>query len=400
MQTGFLNHLRETLTDIETKGLYKRERQIVSPQAGGIRVREDEATREMLNLCANNYLGLANHPEIAEAARFALDSHGFGMASVRFICGTQDLHRQLEQSIAAYLGKDDAIIFAACFDANGGIFETLLGPDDAIISDSLNHASIIDGVRLSKARRYRFANSDMDGLETELKKAVADGTRFRLVVTDGVFSMDGYVAKLPEICALAEKHGASVMVDDCHATGHLGDKGKGTPVLTGAGDRVDIITGTFGKTLGGGMGGFIAAAQPIIDLLRQRARPYLFSNSLAPPLAAGALKAIEIAEKADDLRARLQNHAKRFRAGLSVAGFELLAGETPIIPVMTHDAVLAQKLAAELDTRGVYVAGFFFPVVPEGKARIRTQMSAALSDDDITFAIAAFADAGKAIGLI
>ena len=400
MQTGFLDHLRETLTDIEDRGLYKREREIVSPQSGRIKVREGETTREMVNLCANNYLGLANHPEIANAARQALDSHGFGMASVRFICGTEDLHRALERAIADYLGKDDAILFAACFDANGGIFETLLGPDDAIISDSLNHASIIDGVRLSKAKRYRFANSDMDALETELKRAEADGTRFRLIVTDGVFSMDGYVAKLPEICALAEKYGASVMVDDCHATGHLGDKGKGTPALTGAGDRVDVITGTFGKTLGGGMGGFIAAAQPIIDLLRQRARPYLFSNSLAPPLAAGALKAIEIAEKADDLRARLQTHARRFRAGLSDAGFELLPGETPIIPVMTHDAVLAQQLAAELDRRGVYVAGFFYPVVPEGKARIRTQMSAALTDADIDFAVSAFADAGKAIGLI
>lgn len=400
MQTGLLVHFGATLADIEARGLTKRERQIVSAQSARIKVRESDGTREMLNLCANNYLGLANHPEIAAAARQALDSHGFGMASVRFICGTQDLHRQLEQAIAAYLGKDDAIIFAACFDANGGIFETLLGPDDAIISDGLNHASIIDGVRLSKARRYRFANSDMDGLESELKKAVADGTRFRLIVTDGVFSMDGYVARLPEICALAERYGASVMVDDCHATGHLGDKGKGTPALTGAGDRVDIITGTFGKTLGGGMGGFITAAQPIIDLLRQRARPYLFSNSLAPPLATGALKAIEIAERADDLRTRLTEHARRFRAGLSEAGFELLAGETPIIPVMTHDAVLAQRLAAELDRRGIYVAGFFFPVVPEGKARIRTQMSAALTDADIDFAVAGFADAGKAIGLI
>ena len=400
MQTGFLDHLRETLTDIEAKGLYKRERRIVSPQSGRISVRENETAREMVNLCANNYLGLANHPEIEAAAREALESHGFGMASVRFICGTQNLHRQLEQAIAAYLGKDDAILFAACFDANGGIFETLLGPDDAIISDSLNHASIIDGVRLSKARRYRFANSDMDALETQLKQAEADGTRFRLIVTDGVFSMDGYVAKLPEICSLAERYGASVMVDDCHATGHLGDKGRGTPTLTGASDRVDIVTGTFGKTLGGGMGGFVAAPQPIIDLLRQRARPYLFSNSLAPPLAAGALKAIEIAEKADDLRARLQHHAKRFRDGLSSAGFDLLPSETPIIPVMTHDAALAQKLATELDRRGVYVAGFFYPVVPEGKARIRTQMSAALSDEDIDFAISTFADAGKAIGLI
>jgi glycine C-acetyltransferase len=400
MQTGFLDHITETLKGIEADGLLKREREIVSPQSGRIQVRDARGTREMINLCANNYLGLANHPEIEQAAKAAIDSHGFGMASVRFICGAQDIHRELEQAIARYLDKDDAILFAACFDANGGIFETLLGPEDAIISDSLNHASIIDGVRLSKAKRYRYANSDMDGLEDELKKAVAEGTRFRLIVTDGVFSMDGYVAKLPEICALAEKYGAMVMIDECHATGHLGDKGKGTPTLTGVGTRVDIITGTFGKTLGGAMGGFIAGPKAAIDLLRQRARPYLFSNSLAPAVAAGSLKAIEIAESADDLRAKLSGHTKRFRQGLTEAGFELLPGETPIIPVMTHDAVLAQKLAAELDARGVYVAGFFFPVVPKGQARIRTQMSAALSEADIDTAIAAFIDAGKTIGMI
>lgn len=400
MQTGFLDHITDILQGIEADGLLKREREIVSPQSGRIRVRDAKGTREMINLCANNYLGLANHPEIEQAAKAAIDSHGFGMASVRFICGAQDIHRQLEQAIARYLDKDDAILFAACFDANGGIFETLLGPEDAIISDSLNHASIIDGVRLSKAKRYRYANSDMDALEDELKKAIAEGTRFRLVVTDGVFSMDGYVAKLPEICALAEKYGAMVMIDECHATGHLGTKGKGTPTLTGVGTRVDIITGTFGKTLGGAMGGFIAGPKAAIDLLRQRARPYLFSNSLAPAVAAGSLKAIEIAENADDLRAKLTGHTKRFRQGLTEAGFELLPGETPIIPVMTHDAVLAQKLAAELDARGVYVAGFFFPVVPKGQARIRTQMSAALSEADIDTAIAAFIDAGKTIGMI
>jgi glycine C-acetyltransferase len=400
MQTGFLDHITDILHGIEADGLLKREREIVSPQSGRIQVRDARGTREMINLCANNYLGLANHPEIEMAAKAAIDSHGFGMASVRFICGAQDIHRALEQAIARYLDKDDAILFAACFDANGGIFETLLGPEDAIISDSLNHASIIDGVRLSKAKRYRYANSDMDGLEDELKKAIAEGTRFRLIVTDGVFSMDGYVAKLPEICALAEKYGAMVMIDECHATGHLGEKGKGTPTLTGVGTRVDIITGTFGKTLGGAMGGFIAGPKAAIDLLRQRARPYLFSNSLAPAVAAGSLKAIEIAESADDLRAKLTSHTKRFRQGLTEAGFELLPGETPIIPVMTHDAVLAQKLAAELDARGVYVAGFFFPVVPKGQARIRTQMSAALSEADIDTAIAAFIDAGKTIGMI
>ncbi|MCC8931787.1 glycine C-acetyltransferase [Rhizobium sp. 'Codium 1'] len=400
MQTGFLDHITETLKSIEADGLLKREREIVSPQSGRIQVRDAKGTREMINLCANNYLGLANHPDIEQAAKAAIDSHGFGMASVRFICGAQDIHRALEQAIARYLDKDDAILFAACFDANGGIFETLLGPEDAIISDSLNHASIIDGVRLSKAKRYRYANSDMDGLEDELKKAIADGTRFRLIVTDGVFSMDGYVAKLPEICALAEKYGAMVMIDECHATGHLGTKGKGTPTLTGVGTRVDIITGTFGKTLGGAMGGFIAGPKAAIDLLRQRARPYLFSNSLAPAVAAGSLKAIEIAESADELRTKLTGHTRRFRQGLTEAGFELLPGETPIIPVMTHDAVLAQKLAAELDARGVYVAGFFFPVVPKGQARIRTQMSAALSEADIDTAIAAFIDAGKTIGMI
>jgi len=291
-------------------------------------------------------------------------------------------------------------VFAACFDANGGVFEPLMGEEDAIISDSLNHASIIDGVRLAKARRYRFANSDMNALEDCLKQAGADGARFKLIATDGVFSMDGYVAKLPEICALAERYGAMVLVDDCHATGHLGDKGRGTPALTGAGDKVDIVTGTFGKTLGGGMGGFVAAAQPIVDLLRQRARPYLFSNSLAPPVAAGALKALEIAARADDLRARLTDHTKKFRAGLEAAGLSTLPGVTPIIPVMLGEARLAQDLASALDERGVYVAGFFFPVVPKGKARIRTQMSAALTAEDVDIAVAAFRDAGKALGIL
>ena len=397
MQLGFLDHLTTTLADIDAQGLMKREREIVSPQAGGI---ELTGGRRMVNLCANNYLGLADHPEVIAAARDGLERYGFGMASVRFICGTLDLHRELEHAIARYVGKDDAILFAACFDANGGLFETLLTDQDAIISDALNHASIIDGVRLSKAKRYRYQTSDMDDLETQLKQAVADGTRFRIVATDGVFSMDGYVAKLPEICALAEKYGALVMVDDCHATGHLGDKGSGTPTLTGAGDRVDIITGTFGKTLGGAMGGFIAAAQPIIDLLRQRARPYLFSNALAPSVAAGSLKAIAIAEAADDRRKKLMGHAQRFRLAMGEAGFELLPGTTPIIPVMLGDAKLAQAMAAALDKRGVYVAGFFYPVVPQGRARIRTQLSASLSFHDVTLAIEAFVDAGKELGVI
>ena len=290
MNQPFLTHLSETLRQIEADGLYKRERLIETPQDGRISIVGASGSRPMLNLCANNYLGLANHPEIRQAAAAALDTHGFGMASVRFICGTQDIHRELERAVADWLGKDDAILFAACFDANGGLFEPLLGQDDAIISDSLNHASIIDGVRLAKAKRYRFAASDMNDLEAQLKQADADGARFKLIVTDGVFSMDGHVANLKDITALATRYGALVAVDDCHATGHLGDGGRGTPALTGVGDAVDIVTGTFGKTLGGGMGGFVAAAQPIVDLLRQRARPYLFSNSLAPPIAAGALK--------------------------------------------------------------------------------------------------------------
>jgi len=394
MQPAFLDHLRTTLTEIEAAGLYKRERQITGPQGGRVSVGD----RKLVNLCANNYLGLADHPEIVHAASDAVHRYGFGMASVRFICGTLDLHRELEEATARYLGKDDSILFAACFDANGGLFETLLGPEDAVISDALNHASIIDGVRLSKAKRYRYATSDMDELETQLKQADSDGARFKLIVTDGVFSMDGYVAKLPEIRTLADRYGAIVAVDDCHATGHLGPKGKGTGALTGT--EIDIVTGTFGKTLGGAMGGFIAGPQPVIDLLRQRARPYLFSNALAPAVAAGSLKAIEIAEAADDRRDKLMRHTRRFRAGLTAAGFELLPGETPIIPVMLGEATRAQDLAKALDRRGVYVAGFFFPVVPQGKARIRTQMSAALEDTDIDFAIGAFEDAGKELGLI
>jgi glycine C-acetyltransferase len=392
--------VRELLSQIEADGLYKRERTISSAQAGRIRVVSQATERELVNLCANNYLGLADHPEVIAAAKRGLDEFGFGMASVRFICGTQTLHRELERTIARYLCKDDAILFAACFDANGGVFEPLLEADDAIISDSLNHASIIDGVRLCKARRYRFANGDMNELEDRLKEADRDGAGFKLIATDGVFSMDGYVAKLPAICNLAERYAAVVMVDDCHATGHLGEAGRGTPTLTGTRHQVDIVTGTLGKSLGGAMGGFVAASQPIIDLLRQRARPYLFSNSLAPAVAAGSIEAIRIAERADDRRQRLTAHARRFRSGLEQAGFELLAGETPIIPVMLHDARLAQDMAAALDERGIYVSAFFYPVVPKGKARIRTQMSAALSEKDVDLAVEAFTDAGKVLGVI
>jgi glycine C-acetyltransferase len=392
--------IRELVSQIQAEGLYKRERVITGAQAGRIRVVSQSSERELVNLCANNYLGLADHPEIIAAAKRGLDEFGFGMASVRFICGTQTLHRELERMIARYLDKDDAILFAACFDANGGVFEPLLEADDAIISDSLNHASIIDGVRLCKARRYRFANGDINELEDRLKEADRGGARFKLIATDGVFSMDGYLAKLPAICALAERYGAIVMVDDCHATGHLGEAGRGTPTLTGTSRQVDIVTGTLGKSLGGAMGGFVAASQPIIDLLRQRARPYLFSNSLAPAVAAGSIKAIQIAETADDRRQLLAAYARRFRSGLEKAGFELLAGETPIIPVMLHDARLAQNMAAALDERGIYVAAFFYPVVPKGKARIRTQMSAALTEKDVELAVDAFTDAGKALGVI
>ncbi|UPK31184.1 glycine C-acetyltransferase [Bradyrhizobium sp. 195] len=392
--------VRELLSQLVADGLYKRERRISSAQAGRIRVVSQASERELVNLCANNYLGLADHPEVIAAAKRGLDEFGFGMASVRFICGTQTLHRELECTIARYLCKDDAILFAACFDANGGVFEPLLEAEDAIISDSLNHASIIDGVRLCKANRYRFANGDMNELEGRLKEADKNGGRFKLIATDGVFSMDGYVAKLPAICNLAEKYGAVVMVDDCHATGHLGESGRGTPTLTGTRHQVDIVTGTLGKSLGGATGGFVAASQPIIDLLRQRARPYLFSNSLAPAVAAGSIEAIRIAERADDRRQRLTAHARRFRSGLEQAGFELLAGETPIIPVMMHDSRLAQDMAAALDERGIYVSAFFYPVVPQGKARIRTQMSAALSDRDVDLAVEAFTDAGKVLGVI
>ena len=394
------DRIRVLLSQIEAEGLYKRERVINSAQAGRIRVISQASERELVNLCANNYLGLADHPEVIAAAKRGLDEFGFGMASVRFICGTQALHRDLERTIARYLNKDDAILFAACFDANGGVFEPLLDADDAIISDSLNHASIIDGVRLCKARRYRFANGDMNDLEDRLKEADREGARFKLIATDGVFSMDGYVANLAAICNLAERYGAVVMVDDCHATGHLGEAGRGTPTLTGTSRKVDIVTGTLGKSLGGAMGGFVAASQSIIDLLRQRARPYLFSNSLAPAVAAGSIKAIAIAERADDRRQLLAAHARRFRSGLEKAGFELLAGETPIIPVMLHEAQLAQDMAAALDERGVYVAPFFYPVVPKGTARIRTQMSAALTEQDVELAVDAFTDAGKALGVI
>lgn len=391
---SFLDHITATIAQIEADGLMKRERLITGAQGAHVQM----AGREMLNLCANNYLGLADDPRLIAAAKQAMDDHGFGMASVRFICGTQDLHRQLETRLARYLGHDDTILFAACFDANGGLFEPLLGPEDAVISDALNHASIIDGIRLCKAKRYRYANSDMADLDAQLQAAKADGARFILIATDGVFSMDGYYAKLPEIRALADTYGAMIMVDDCHATGFTGPKGAGTPARAGV--KVDILTGTLGKALGGALGGYIAAPQPVIDLLRQRARPYLFSNALPPAVVGAALAALDIVEQADDLRAQLTENAKYWRKGLTAAGFTLLPGDHPIIPVMLNDAKLAQAMAADLNTRGVHVAPFFFPVVPKGQARIRTQMNAALTREDLDFALDAFKAAGKATGVL
>ena len=393
--------MSSTLADISTEldairaqSLWKVERPILGHQSAHIRVKSGE----VLNFCANNYLGLADHPDLIDAAREALYSHGLGMASVRFICGTSDLHLALEQRLAQYLQMDDSILFAACFDANGAVFEPLFGEHDAIISDALNHASIIDGIRLSKAKRFRFANGDMNDLESQLKAAREGGARRVIVVTDGVFSMDGYFARLAEVRALADRFDALVMVDDCHATGFIGPQGRGTPHRAGV--KVDILTGTLGKALGGSAGGYIAAAKPIVDLMRQRARPYLFSNALPPPIVAAGIKAIDMAEQGDDLRARLFDNAKRFRAGMSKAGFNLLPGEHPIIPVMLGEAKLAQDMATKLYDKGIYVTGFFFPVVPKGQARIRTQMSAAHSPEDIDAAIAAFTAAGQELGVI
>jgi glycine C-acetyltransferase len=401
MKTAFLDQITNTLHEIETAGLCKRERQIVSPQAGRIDVHLDGKKHpHVVNLCANNYLGLANHPRLLGAAEKALKTQGFGMASVRFICGTQDQHRALEQRLAGFLGKDDAILFAACFDANGGVFEPLLSTEDAIISDALNHASIIDGIRLCKAKRYRYANSDMAELESRLIEARDAGARFTMIATDGVFSMDGYLAKLPEITALAQKYDAIVMVDDCHATGFMGPQGRGTPAHFGVVDRVDILTGTLGKALGGAIGGYIAGPQPVIDLLRQRARPYLFSNSLPPMIVAAGLEALDLVEQSDALRERLFENTAFWRAGLKKLGFDLLEGEHPIVPVMLGEAKLAQEMAAQLFDEGVFVAGFFFPVVPKGAARIRTQMNAELSRNDLEFALAAFAKVGKATGVL
>ena len=394
MSDAFLSHMRDTLAGIEADGLMKTERLITSPQ--GTRVGVDG--RELINLCANNYLGLADHPALVEAATEAMRDHGYGMASVRFICGTQDLHRELEQRLAAFLGKQDSILFAACFDANGALFEPLLGPEDAVISDALNHASIIDGIRLCKAKRYRYANSDMADLEAQLQAARADGARHIMIATDGGFSMDGYLAKLPEVRALADQYDALLMVDDCHATGFMGPKGEGTPAHCGV--SADILTGTLGKALGGALGGYIAGPQPVIDLLRQRARPYLFSNALPPAVVAAGLKALDLVEQGDDLRAQLFENSRYWRDGLTEIGFDLLEGEHPIIPVMLYDARKAQAMAQRLYELGVYVSGFFFPVVPKGRARIRTQMNAALTRADLDEALAAFDRAGRDTGVL
>jgi glycine C-acetyltransferase len=392
--TDFLTYISGRLTEIQAEGLWKTEREITSAQGGHITV----GGRDMINLCANNYLGLANHPALISAAKTALDDHGYGMASVRFICGTQDLHRQLEQRLASFLGHDDTILFAACFDANAAVFEPLLGAEDAIISDALNHASIIDGIRLCKAKRYRYANADMTDLETQLKAARADGARHIMIATDGVFSMDGYLAPLDQIRALADKYNAILMVDDCHATGFMGPKGAGTPAHFGI--QADVLTGTLGKAMGGAIGGYIAGPQPVIDLMRQRARPYLFSNALPPAVVAAGLAAIDLVEAGDDLRTQLFDNAAYWRAGLSDAGFDLLEGQHPIIPVMLYDAQKAQALAARLFELGVYVSGFFFPVVPKGRARIRTQMNAALTRADLDTALTAFAQAGRDTGVL
>lgn len=396
MSQQFISHLQQELESIEAQGLYKQERPLDSPQ--GASVHAQNWDNDLINLCANNYLGLANHRDMVAAARKGLKSHGLGMASVRFICGTQDIHKTLEQKLAAYLKMDDAILFSSCFDANGGIFEVLLDAADAVISDSLNHASLIDGIRLCKAQRLRYANNDMADLESKLIEA--KDARFRLVVTDGVFSMDGTYANLPAICDLAEQYDALVMVDDSHAIGFIGERGAGTPELLGVEGRVHITSGTFGKALGGASGGYITAPQAIIDLLRQRARPYLFSNSLAPSIVMATLKALELLQQGASLRLQLAENTAYFRRCMTEAGFDIIRGEHPIVPVMTNDATLAQQLAGELMEHGVYVTAFSFPVVPRGQARVRTQMSAAHSREQLDQAIDAFIVVGKQIELI
>ncbi len=398
MTTEFLCSLAEQTEALKSQGLYKKERVIAGPQQASIDVRTNGGTQEVLNLCANNYLGLANHPQIIQAAHEALDNFGYGMASVRFICGTQTIHKELEDRISQFLGTEDTILYPSCFDANGGLFETILGNEDAVISDALNHASIIDGIRLSKAQRFRYQNDDMDDLESNLKSA--DGCKQKLIVTDGVFSMDGTIANLADICELADRYGALTMIDDCHATGFLGANGKGTHEYRDVMGRIDIITGTLGKALGGASGGFTSGRKEIVAWLRQRSRPYLFSNSVAPAIAATSIAVLDLLEGDDGLRATLQRNAARFRDGMSALGFDLKPGEHPIIPVMLGDARLASEMADQLLERGIYVIGFSFPVVPQGQARIRTQMSAGLTEAHIDRALEAFAAVGRELGVI
>lgn len=389
-------YLQNELDTIEQNGIFKRERIITSPQGAEIKVNGET----VLNFCANNYLGLSSHPEVIQAAKDALDSHGFGMSSVRFICGTQDIHKTLEKKIAEFYGTEDTILYAAAFDANGGVFEPLLGEEDCIISDSLNHASIIDGVRLCKAARYRYENSNMEDLENQLKKAVEAGHRFKLIVTDGVFSMDGLVAPLDKICDLADKYDALVMVDECHAAGFIGATGKGTMEAKGVMGRVDIITGTLGKALGGAMGGYTTAKKEIIEILRQRSRPYLFSNSLAPAIVGASIKVFELLEKDTTLRDKLEWNTNYFKEGMKKAGLDIIDGDSAIVPVMLYDAKLSQIMADELLKKGIYVIGFFYPVVPKDKARIRVQLSAAHNKEHLDKAIAAFTEVGKSLNII
>ena len=397
MDKDYLAHLERELASLKEQGLYKAERKITTPQDAHIRT---EDGREVLNFCANNYLGLANHPALVSAAKAALDRWGYGMASVRFICGTQSLHKELEARLAAFLGTDDAILYSSCFDANGGLFETLLGEEDGIVSDALNHASIIDGVRLSKAKRYRYANDDLADLEVQLKQAKADGCKRILIATDGVFSMDGIIARLGPICDLADQYGAMTMVDDSHAVGFVGEKGKGTHEHCGVMGRIDIITGTLGKALGGASGGYTAARGPIVEWLRQRSRPYLFSNSLAPAITATSIACLDLLESSGELRVRVKENAARFREGMTKAGFTLAGAGHPIVPVMIGDAKVASEMAQRLLGEGIYVVGFSFPVVPKGKARIRTQMSAAHTPAQIDQAVAAFTKIGREMGLV
>ena len=394
---AFYDSLKDELQNIESQGLFKRERVIASPQDAVIRLEDGS---EVLNFCANNYLGLSSHPSVLEAAHQALDSHGFGMSSVRFICGTQDIHKTLERKIADFLHTEDTILYAAAFDANGGVFEPLLGPEDAIISDSLNHASIIDGVRLCKAMRFRYANNDMAELEAQLKAADQAGARTKIIVTDGVFSMDGYVAQLDKICDLADQYEALVMVDECHATGFIGATGRGSIELRGVLGRVDIITGTLGKALGGAMGGFTTGKKHLIEMLRQRSRPYLFSNSLAPAIVGASIAVLDLLSETTELRDKLEANVKQFKAGIKAAGFDIKDGDSAIVPVMLYDAALSQTFADMLLERGVYVIGFFYPVVPKEQARIRVQLSAAHSPEHIDRTIAAFIEVGKALNVI